>query len=151
MDLPFRNQHVFFKLWILEISVPPPEAPCTFGLSTPAHPHKGPRPQNSTKTKHAHTEIAPATLRKCRPGDGATRFQKAPLVYLRPLLHPWPQVCPRLNSPGLMGFVVVKLSGHGLVARNTAACGCSTARWTHGSTLILWATLSSVNRAQGLP
>lgn len=102
MDLSFKN--IFSKLWILEISVPPQKHHCTFGLSSSAHLHKGPRPQNSTKTKRAHTETAPATLRKRHPGDGAPRFRKAPLlVFLRLLFTSLAPGLPQAEQPWLAG------------------------------------------------
>lgn len=137
VDLSFKNQHVFLNSGFLKSWPHPQKHHCalkvpgtTFGLSSPDHPHKGPRPQNSTKNKHAHTETAPATLRKHGLGDGGSRFRKALLVFLRPLGLPQAE---HAEAPGLLEFVVVKLSGHGLVAWNTAAWGCSSARWTHGS------------------
>lgn len=139
-----KKQHVFLNSGISKSQPNPQKYHCTlkapratFGLSSPAHPHKGPRPQNSDKNKRAHTETAPATLRKCSPGDGAPRFRKALLVFLRPFLLS-PPCCPWLNehaeAPACWVFIVVKLTGHGLMARNIPAWRCSSALvgpWEH--------------------
>lgn len=157
MDLSFKNQHVFLNSGFLKPRPHPQKHHCSlkvprtaFSLGSPAYPHKGPRPQNSTKNKYAHTETAPPCCGNAALGTEPLGFRK---VFLRPIFCCCPLVCPGVyrQRPWPLGFVVVKLSGHGLVAWNTAAWGCSSARWTHGSTLSLRATPSSVGRAQDLP